>query len=55
MVLKHLVGGMLKILFDDLDRKCQNEEEEGRIRQEGENILLGFVPWWLMGVISQGG
>lgn len=51
MVLKHLVGGMLKILFDDLDRKCQNEE--GRKNKTRKRIYTEFVPWVVDGCNSQ--
>ena len=43
MVLKHLVGDMLKIRCDDLDRKCRNEEGAGEEEKE-ESVVLGFAP-----------
>ena len=53
MVLKHLVGDMLKILFDDLDRKCQNEK--GRKKKTRKRIYFwDLFHEWLMGVIHKG-
>lgn len=40
MVLKHLVGDMLKIRCDDLDRKCRNEGGGGG--REGRECSYGI-------------